>query len=204
MKKVLALVLVCVLALGAIACGTKTETPAQVEATTAPEQPTEPEVTAEPEQPTQPEVTAEPEQTEEPAEDDGEWAGYPKKLADWSLANLKDYLRTAGIIVDGDSNMMAIDMSANELEATGLTAGFIYTNISDGSIVDMFMEARTEALLSGLRSEHSIAGAIPMDGMLGNFAFSYSGGYNDEHIAALKKAIEDLGAHYGETADLWN
>ena len=164
MKKVLALVLVCVLALGAIACGSTAK-----------------------------------------KDDSGvEWGNYPAKLEDWSLANLKDYLRVKGVIVDGDSNVMSIDMSPNELEATGLTAGFIYTNITDGSIVDMFMEARTDALLNGLKNDHNIAGAIPMDGMLGNFAFSYSGGYDEEHLAALKKAIEDLGAHYGVAAELWN
>ena len=164
MKKALALVLVCVLALGAIACGSTAK-----------------------------------------KDDSGvEWGNYPAKLDDWSLANLKDYLRTVGVIVEGDSNVMGIDMSPNELEATGVTAGFIYTNITDGSIVDMLMEVRTDALLNGLKNDHNIAGAIPMDGMLGNFGFSYSGGYNEEHLAAIKKAIEDLGAHYGVAAELWN
>ena len=175
MKKVLALVMVCILALCAIACGAKTN-----EGTTNNGEGTTDEQT------------------------DSKWSKYPEKLEDWSMATLKDYLRAEGIIVDGDSSVMGIDMSTNELEATGLTAGFVYTNITDGSIVDMFMEARTDDLLNGLKNDHSIAGAIPMDGMLGNFAFSYSGGYNEEHLAALKKAIEDLGAHYGVAAELWN
>jgi len=163
MKKALALILVCVLALGAVACSSG-----------------------------------------EKKDDSGvEWANYPAKLEDWSLSNLKDYLHAAGVIVDGDSNMYALDMSANELEATGITAGHIYTNTADGSITDMFMEVRAENLLEELKSTHAISG-IGMDAMLGNFAFSYNGGYNEEHIATVKKAIEDLGTHYGVTPEFWN
>lgn len=163
MKKTLALILVFVLALCAIACGSETKTGEQT--------------------------------------NDGiDWTKYPEKLEDWTIAELKTYLRAAGVIVDGDSNMYALDMSANELEATGVTAGHIYTNMTDGSIMDIFMEVRLESLLEELKSAHTVAG-IPMDTLLGNFAFSYTGGYNEEHIAAFKKAIEDLGAHYGVTPD---
>ena len=163
MKKVLALVLVCVLALGAIACGSTAK-----------------------------------------KDDSGvDWANYPAKLEDWTIAELKTYLRAAGVIDSDNTNMYALDMSANELEATGVTAGHIYTNITDGSVVDIYMEVRAENLLEELKSAHTVAG-VPMDSLLGNFAFSYTGGYDEEHIAAVKKAIEDLGAHYGVTPEFWN
>ena len=163
MKKALALVMVCILALGAIACGS----------------------------------------TEKKDDSGVEWANYPAKLEDWTLANLKDYLRATGVIVDGASNMYAIDMSANELEATGVTAGHIYMNSTDGSVMDIFIEVRLDSLLDELKSAHTVSG-VPMDALLGNFAISYTGGYSEEHFAALKKAIEDLGAHYGVTPEFWN
>ena len=162
--KVLALVMVCVFALGAVACGSAAKKD----------------------------------------ESGVDWSKYPAKLEDWSMANLKDYLRAVGIIDDSNDKIMGIDMSANELEATGVTAGFIYTNTTDGSVVDMFMEVRTEELVNGLKNDHTIAGAIPMDAALGNFGFSYSGGYDEKHIPALKKAIEDLGAHYKVTPEFFN
>ena len=131
-----------------------------------------------------------------------DWTKYPAKLEDWTMAELKTYLREAGILVDGD-NMYALDMSANELEATGVTAGHVYTNTADGSVMDIMMEVRADNLVEELKTAHTVAG-VPMDAMVGNFAFSYTGGYDEDHFTAVKKAIEDLGTHYGVTAEIWN
>jgi hypothetical protein len=40
-----------------------------------------------------------------------------------------------------------------------------------------------------------------MDGVLGNFAFCYGMGSDEEHINALVQAIKDLAAHYGIAPD---
>lgn len=157
--KVLALVMVCILALGAIACGSEAK-------------------------------------KEEGTVD---WSKYPEKLEDWKFADLKDYLRTAGII-EAHEKCLSMDMSEGDLAAGGADAGMIYMDTEAGSIMDIIMVATADNLLNELRSSHTLAG-VPMDALLGNFAFSYSNGYDEEHLAAIKQAINDLAAHYGVTPD---
>lgn len=162
MKKVLALMLVCILALGAIACGGEAK-------------------------------------KEEGAVD---WSKYPAKFEDWTFTDLKDYLRTAGII-DANEKCMSMDMGEADLAAGGVDAGMIYMDTEAGSIMDLILMATADNLLDELRTSHTVAGT-PMDALLGTFAFSYSNGYDEEHLAAIKQAINNLAEHYGVTPDFVN
>ena len=161
MKKVLALVMVCILALGAIACGGE----AKQEAGSI------------------------------------DWTKYPDKLENWTIADFKDYIRTLNFLPSDAFNM---DMSAGDLEAIGADSGTMYVDTAAGAYMDIIMLfAADSAVLADIRSTHEAVG-VPMDGVLGNFAFQYSSGTDEELNNAFLKAIQDLGAHYGVTPELYN
>ena len=96
-----------------------------------------------------------------------------------------------------------MDMGEADLAAGGVDAGMIYMDTEAGSIMDLILMATADNLLDELRTSHTVAGT-PMDALLGTFAFSYSNGYDEEHLAAIKKAINNLAEHYGVTPDFVN
>lgn len=159
--KMTALLMVLILALGAIACSSEAKKPEQ-------------------------------------AEGGIDWTKYPEKFEDWTIAEIKDYLRAANIIVN---NEWVVDMSAGDLGAIGAKAGTMYVDMTAGTITDIIMQfdADSEALET-IRTTHDAQG-VAMDGVLGNFAFCYGMGSDEEHINALVQAIKDLAAHYGLTPD---
>lgn len=159
--KMLALAMVCILALGAIACGG------------------------------------------EAANEAGgvDWTKYPDKLENWTIADFKDYIRALNIMPDDAFNM---DMSAGDLGAIGADAGTMYVDMTAGTYVDIIMLfAADSQVLKDILSTHEAVGQ-PMDGVLGNFAFQYSTGSDEEHMNALAQAIKDLGAHFGVTPEFFN
>lgn len=161
MKKVLALTLVCILALGAIACsgGTKQET------------------------------------------DGIDWTKYPDKLENWTIADIKDYIRTLNFLPSDAFNM---DMSAGDLEAIGADSGTMYVDTTAGAYVDIIMLfAPDSQTLADINSTHEAMG-VPMDGVLGNFAFQYSSGTDEELNKAFAQALKDLGEHFGTPAEFFN
>ena len=134
-----------------------------------------------------------------------DFSQYPAKFEDWTMGNLKSYLRETGVIVD---DSWCIDVSANEVAAMGVTAGTMYVDMTAGTISDMFFYFDStaegmEAVLQGVRESKSIMGAIPMDAMLGEFCISYSNTVDEEHRATLVKALKDLVAHYNLTPDFF-
>ncbi|MBR1814562.1 MAG: hypothetical protein IJ773_12180 [Lachnospiraceae bacterium] len=132
---------------------------------------------------------------------------YPESFADWSIANLKDYLRKADIFQNND---WIFDMSAGDLGAVGAVAGTMYVDVTAGTITDIIMYLDTDsAALESVREKHELApeGATegtPMDALVGNFAFSYGLGADDAHIDALVTAVKDLAEHYNVTPDYIN
>jgi hypothetical protein len=159
--KMTALLMVLILALGAISCSSEAKKPEQ-------------------------------------AEGGIDWTKYPEKFEDWTIAEIKDYLRAANIIVN---NEWVVDMSAGDLGAIGAKAGTMYVDMTAGTITDIIMQfdADSEALET-IRATHDAQG-VAMDGVLGNFAFCYGMGSDEEHINALVQAIKDLAAHYGIAPD---
>lgn len=138
-----------------------------------------------------------------------DWTQYPEKFDEWTGANLKAYLREAGVLENSD---WIIDVTGGDLGAIGATSGFMYIDMTGGTIMDMvfYFDGATDeskALLDGLRESKQIvpdvegAPATPMDAMLGGFCFSYTMGSDADHNAALVQAIKDLADHYGVTPD---
>lgn len=159
MKKVLALVMVCILALGAVACGGQKQEAGGVD-----------------------------------------WTKYPEKLEDWTIADVKDYIRALNFLPGDAFNM---DMSAGDLEAIGAASGTMYVDTTAGAYVDIIMQfAADSAAFAEIKSTHEAQG-VPMDGVLGNFAFQYSSGTDEEHIAAFEQAMKDLGTHFGVVAEIF-
>lgn len=131
---------------------------------------------------------------------------YPAKFDDWTMANLKSYLRETGIIVE---DSWVIDVSANEIAAMGVTAGTMYVDLNAGTIADTFFycDSSVEGMadvLNGIRDSKSILGVVPMDAMLGEFVVSYGNTVDEAHRAALITALKDLAAQYKLTFDFIN
>ena len=161
MKKVLALVMACMLALGAIACGSEAK-------------------------------------QEESSID---WTKYPEKLEDWTIADLKDYIRTKNFLPSDAFNM---DMSAGDLEAIGADSGTMYVDTTAGAYMDIIMLfADGSQTLADIISTHEAVG-VPMDGVLGNFAFQYSSGTDEDLNNAFVQAIKELGEHFGVAPEFFN
>ncbi len=138
-----------------------------------------------------------------------DWTQYPEKFDEWQVANLKQYLREAGVFTKND---WLFDMSSGDLGAIGATAGTMYVDTTGGSITDiiMYFDPANEtgaAMLEGLRKDHTLtpaaegAEAMAMDAMIGNFCMTYTMGSDADHNAALVKAVKDLADHYGITPD---
>ena len=132
-----------------------------------------------------------------------DFSQYPANFEDWTMANLKVYLRESGVIVE---DSWVIDVSENEIVAMGVTAGTMYVDMTAGTISDMFFYCDSTAegmadVLQGIRESKTILGAIPMDAMLGEFCISYGNTVDEEHRAALITALKDLAAQYKLTPD---
>lgn len=135
---------------------------------------------------------------------------YPKEFKDFSMADLKSYLRACGVFTHDD---WTIDMSAGDLGTIGAEAGTIYMDTTGGTVMDLIFRfdpnrgESVEKVLNGVKENHELkpdvegAEATPIDAKLGTFCISYSLGSDADHIAALVKAIKDLGAHYGVEPD---
>ena len=135
-----------------------------------------------------------------------DFSQYPANFEDWTLANLKVYLRETGIIVE---DTWTIDVSENEIVAMGVTAGTMYVDMVEGTISDMFFYCDStaegmDAVLQGIRESKALLGVLPMDAMLGEFVISYGNTIDEEHRAALITALKDLAAHYSVTFDFIN
>lgn len=138
-----------------------------------------------------------------------DWTQYPEKFEEWNIANMKQYLREAGVLVKDE---WCIDMSAGDVAAVGVTAGTMYVDTELGSITDIILYVDPtseggEAMLEAIRTDKavtpSVEGATPMamDAMIGSFCMTYTMGSDADHNAALVKAIKDLGEHFGVTPD---
>ena len=200
---VLTLTLVCAMLLGLCACG-GTET--KPEATNA-----KPETTAAPAQTdAAPATTAAPAQTEAAPAEGVDFSIYPADFNDFSMADLKSYLRACEVFVHDD---WTIDMSAGDLGAIGAEAGTIYMDMTGGTVMDLIFRfdpnggESVEKVLNSVKENHELqpdvegAEATAIDAKLGTFCISYSLGADADHIAALVKAIKDLSAHYGVEPD---
>ena len=135
-----------------------------------------------------------------------DFSQYPANFEDWTLANLKSYLRETGIIVE---DSWVIDVSENEIAAMGVTAGTMYVDLNAGTIADTFFycDSSVEGMadvLNGIRDSKSILGVVPMDAMLGEFVVSYGNTVDEAHRAALITALKDLAAQYKLTFDFIN
>lgn len=207
MKKTLNRMLMIILALAMIlslaACGetkpaeTKTEQPAA-------EQPAAEQPAAE--QPAAEEPAAEEPAPEQPAADGFDWSAYPADFNAWTTEDLKTYLLAREVL--GNEAFMLIDMSA-ELEQMSADSGFLYVDVTEFTVNDTIIhfDASNEAgaaMLDTIRSEHAVVvgeASVPMDALVGAFAVSYSNSLDEEHIATLVGALNDLAAHYGITPD---
>ena len=132
-----------------------------------------------------------------------DFSQYPAKFEDWTMADLKSYLRAAGIIVE---DSWVIDVSENEIVAMGVSAGTMYVDMTAGTISDMFFYCDSTAegmadVLKGIRDSKTILGALPMDAMLGEFIISYGNTVDETHRTALITALKDLAAQYKLTFD---
>ena len=132
-----------------------------------------------------------------------DFSQYPAKFEDWTLANLKTYLRETGIIVE---DSWVLDVSENEIAAMGVTAGTMYVDLNAGTIADTFFYCDSTAdgmadVLQGIRDTKAILGVVPMDAMLGEFVFSYNNTVDETHRAAVIKALKDLADQYKLTFD---
>ena len=135
-----------------------------------------------------------------------DFSQYPANFEDWTMANLKVYLRETGVLVE---DSWIIDVSANEVTAMGVTSGSMYVDMTAGTISDMFFYCDStaegmEAVLQGIRDSKAILGALPMVAMLGEFIISYGNTIDEEHVATLIQALKDLAAHYEVTFDFIN
>ena len=135
-----------------------------------------------------------------------DFSQFPAKFEDWTMANLKVYLRETGVLVE---DSWIIDVSDNEVTAMGVTSGSMYVDMTAGTISDMFFYCDStaegmEAVLQGVRDSKAIMGARPMDAMLGEFVISYGNTIDEEHVATLIQALKDLAAHYEVTFDFIN
>ena len=91
-----------------------------------------------------------------------DFSQYPAKFEDWTMADLKSYLRAAGIIVE---DSWVIDVSENEIVAMGVSAGTMYVDMTAGTISDMFFYCDSTAegmadVLKGIRDSKTILGAL--------------------------------------------
>ena len=132
-----------------------------------------------------------------------DFSQYPAKFEDWTMGNLKAYLRETGIITN---DSWVIDVSENEIVAMGVTAGTMYVDMTAGTISDMFFYCDSTAegmadVLQGIRDSKTILGALPMDAMLGEFVISYGNTVDEAHRTALVKALKDLAEQYKLTFD---
>ena len=140
-----------------------------------------------------------------PAESSGlDFSAYPADFAEWSLNDVQTYLSDCGLL--GNEKFMLIPMSDNDVTPINAAGGFMYMDAEMASVIDVVYafdpsDPDSQATLDSIIETKSIIldgnPVAQMDAVLGQFAFSYTGGTDGAHISAFTQAIVDLGAHYG-------
>lgn len=101
-------------------------------------------------------------------------------------------------------------LSSGDVDVINASGGFMYMDAEAASVVDIVYafdasDADSQAALDSIIETKSIMldgnPAAQMDAVLGQFAFSYTGGTDDAHISAFTQAITELGAQYGVEPD---
>lgn len=137
---------------------------------------------------------------------DSSFDKYPANFSDWTLAEMKTYLKDRN--VTANESFLSMDLTAGDLGAMKAVAGTMYMDIEAGSVVDIYFHydlnnAEQKAVYDGILANKVLAingdmeTAQAIDAVVGHFCFQYLTGYDEEHINALTQALKDLTAHYG-------
>ncbi len=137
---------------------------------------------------------------------DSSFDKYPANFSDWTLAEMKNYLKDRN--VTANESFFTMDLTAGDLGAMKAVAGTMYMDMEGGSVVDIYFhydlnDAEQKAVYDGILANKVLAingdmeTAQDIDAVVGHFCFQYLSGYDEEHINALTQALKDLTAHYG-------
>ena len=136
---------------------------------------------------------------------------YPTDINEWTVADMKDYLVTAGLIDEEKEGFIFMEISQGEVEAMGIDGGFLYVDGNAASIMDtvffydLSKEGNADLVATAASEQACFIGeqkVSDLDGVIGGFLFSYGQSIDEEHIAAFTQAIKDLEAGLGTTAAL--
>jgi len=134
---------------------------------------------------------------------------YPEDFASWTIADLKGYLKAAGVFVD---DTWVFDMTGGDLEFMKADAGTMYIDMTAATAFDMIFlfnpanNPNAEAMLASIIENQALVvdgdveNGIAIDAVLGNFCFAYLTGVDDAHINSMIQAIRDLGEHFAVEA----
>lgn len=137
---------------------------------------------------------------------DSSFDKYPANFSDWTLAEMKTYLKDRN--VTANESFMSMDLTAGDLGAMKAVAGTMYMDFETGSVVDIYFHydlnnAEQKAVYDDILKNKALVingdmeTAQTIDAVVGHFCFQYLSGYDEEHINALTQALKDLTAHYG-------
>lgn len=146
--------------------------------------------------------------TKDPAKTGVDFTKYPTDLNEWKLADMQKYLEDSGVFTESS---WIIPISGGELTAMAVTAGLGYMDTTKGSTTDMIFyfdpnttDENIKAQAEAVKTNHVLSvqsNSMPLDTMVGNFAISYIRTTDNNHVEALKKAIDDLAAHFNIKAE---
>lgn len=131
-------------------------------------------------------------------------SAYPAEFDSCTINDVQTYLTDCGLL--GNEKFLLMPLSSGDVEVINASGGFMYMDAEAASVVDIVYafdasDADSQAALDSIIETKSIMldgnPVAQMDAVLGQFAFSYTGGTDDAHISAFTQAIVDLGAHYG-------
>lgn len=137
---------------------------------------------------------------------DTSFDNYPANFSDWTLSEMKAYLKDRGL--NTNEAFLSMDLTAGDLGAMKCTAGTMYLDTEAGSVFDMYIcydlnDAEQKAFYDSILENKAIVidgdmeTAQPIDAVVGQFCFQYLTGYDEEHINGLTQALKDLTTHYG-------
>lgn len=138
---------------------------------------------------------------------DVDFSIYPENFDEWTMLHMKRYLEATEVFTNAD---WLIEITAGDLGAMKVTAGYMYSDFVTSDVFDFvfFFSPHSGPIVTEQKEyaqEHKLLGGttnpIPLDAMIGNFAFQYETGIDAGHKAKIINAIHLLEQQYKITAD---
>lgn len=132
------------------------------------------------------------------------FGNYPENFDDWSLEDMVRYMKDCGVFIHED---WFLQLTGGDVNACQCTAAMVYFEATAFEVYDriFFFDPASgdnvKAAADYIRETKIMAVAppgqpIPIDYMIGNFAFQYELGISKDHKTLLQAALDQLSEHF--------